>query len=65
MTLVLRNGQQVQVKNYAVMDGIFWDFSKQPSRKIPMSSINLDASAQATQANGGEFPDLTGSPAPR
>ena len=58
VTLVLQNGQRIQVKNYAVMDGVFWDFSKQPSRKIPLSSINLDASAQATQANGGEFPDL-------
>ena len=59
VTLVLQNGQRIQVKNYAVVNGVFWDFSKQPSRKIPLSSINLDASAQATQADGGEFPDLT------
>jgi len=59
ITLVLRNGQQIQVQNYAVMDGVFWDFSKQPARKIPLSSINLQASAEATEANGGEFPDLS------
>ena len=58
VTLVLQSGQQIQVRNYAVMDGVFWDFSKQPTRKIPLSSINLAASAQATAANGGEFPDL-------
>ena len=64
VTLILKNGQRIQVKNYAVMDGVFWDFSKQPSRKIPLSSINLDASAQATQVSGGEFPDLTAKSTP-
>lgn len=58
VTVVLRSGQKLQVQNYAVMGNTFWDFSKQPARKIPISSIDLSASSQATAANGGEFPDL-------
>jgi hypothetical protein len=59
VTLVLRNGQQLQVQNYAVMDQIFWDFSAQPTRKIPIANIDIAASAKATMANGADFPDLS------
>lgn len=58
VTLVLRSGQQLQVQNYAVMDQTFWDFSKQPVRKIPLSSIDIGASEKATKASGGEFPQM-------
>ena len=60
LTLVLRNGQQLQVQSYAVVDQTFWDFTNPAVRKIPLSSIDLAASAKATEANGGEFPQLTG-----
>jgi hypothetical protein len=58
ITLVLRNGQQIQVQNYAVMDHIFWDFTRQPARRIPVSSIDISASTKATEATGAEFPRL-------
>jgi hypothetical protein len=58
VTLILRDGQHLQVQNYAVMDHMFWDFSRQPTRKIPISSIDIAASARATEAKGGEFPQL-------
>jgi hypothetical protein len=58
ITLVLRNGQQMQVQNYAVMDQTFWDFTRQPPRRIPVSSIDIAASTRATEANGAEFPEL-------
>lgn len=58
VTLVLRDGQQLQVQNYAVMDQTFWDFTRQPVRKIPISSIDIAASAKATEAKGGEFPQM-------
>jgi len=54
ITLVLRNGQQIQVQNYAVMDQTFWDFTRQPARKIPVSSIDIAASTRATEAKGAE-----------
>lgn len=60
VTLVLRNGQRLTVNDYAVMDQTFWDFSKQPVYKIPLSNIDLAASQRATEAAGGEFPALSG-----
>lgn len=62
VTLVLLNGQHLQVQNYAVMDQTFWDFSAQPTRKIPISNIDVAASAKATMANGGDFPELNPTP---
>jgi hypothetical protein len=58
VTLVLRNGQQLKVQNYAVMDQTFWDFTSQPTRKIPIANIDIAASVKATTANGGDFPQL-------
>jgi hypothetical protein len=60
LTLVLRDGQQLQVQNYAVTDNTFWDFADRGTRKIPLASIDIAASAKATQANGGEFPQIGG-----
>ena len=61
ITVVLKNGSRVQVQNYAVMGQTFWDFSSQPARKIPVSSINVPESINASNANGAEFPSLTAS----
>ena len=62
LTVVLRDGGQLQVQNYAVMDKTFWDFSAQPVRKIPISNIDVDASIRLTEAKGGEFPRLQATP---
>jgi hypothetical protein len=58
VTVVLRNGQKLQVQNYAVMGDSFWDFSRQPARRIPLSSVDITASTKATEANGGQFPAI-------
>jgi hypothetical protein len=60
ITVVLHSGQQIQVQSYAVMGSTLWDFSTQPARKFPISNIDINASTKATEANGGEFPSLTG-----
>ena len=62
ITLILQSGAKLTVTNYAVMSGVVWDFSKQPSRKIPVSTINLTASQKATEDTGGEFPQLAVTP---
>jgi hypothetical protein len=59
ITLVLRSGQQVKVRDYAIMNRMFWDFTSQRVRKIPLSSIDIAASQRATEAYGGEFPAIT------
>jgi hypothetical protein len=56
--LVLRTGQEMQVHDYAIVDGVFWDFSSQPVRRIPVSNINIPASQKATEDSGAEFPKL-------
>jgi len=58
ITVVLRNGQQLQVSSYAVMNKVFWDFSQQPARRIPVDNIDVAASKKATEAAGAEFPEL-------
>jgi hypothetical protein len=58
ITVVLRDGQRLQVASYAVMGRVFWDFSKQPGRRIPVADIDVAASTKATEAAGGEFPEL-------
>jgi hypothetical protein len=59
LTVVLTNGQTLQVQNYAVMGNVLWDLSSQPVRKIPLSTIDIPASTKATEANGTEFPELS------
>jgi hypothetical protein len=58
VTVVLRSGQKIEVQNYAVMGDSFWDFSRQPARRIPLSSVDIAASAKATEAGGGQFPAI-------
>ena len=58
ITLILRDGQQLSIQNYAIMNQTFWNFSKYPVQKIPVANIDLAASAKATEANGGEFPQI-------
>jgi hypothetical protein len=58
ITLVLHTGQRIQVKNYAVMDHVFWDFSNQTPRRIALSAIDIPASEKATEAAGNDFPQL-------
>ena len=58
VTLVLKNGNKVQSSSFAVMNGVFWDFSKQPARRIPISDVDLAASTRATEESGAEFPEL-------
>lgn len=59
LTVVLTSGQTLEVQNYAVMGDTFWDFSSQPTRKIPLSKIDVAASARASEASGAEFPQLS------
>ncbi len=58
IVVVLKTGQQLHVQSFAVMNGILWNFSGPVARKIPVSSIDVDASTKATEASGGELPSL-------
>jgi hypothetical protein len=41
------------------MDQMFWDFTTQSVKKIPLTSIDVAASEQLSSANGADFPKLT------
>jgi hypothetical protein len=59
LTLIFRDGKQMSVQNYAITGNMLWDFSGNgAARKIPLSSIDIPASTKATEAAGGEFPQL-------
>jgi hypothetical protein len=57
VTVILRDGRRFESSSYAVMDGTFWDFSKSPSRRVPMAQVNVPASVEASAAKGAEFPE--------
>ena len=58
ITLVLRSGKQVQLKSYAVMGKSIWDFNSVPAKRIALSTVDVEASKTATEASGGEFPEI-------
>jgi hypothetical protein len=62
LTVVLHDGQMLQIQNYAVMGDTLWDLSSQPSHRIPVSSIDIPASTKASEASGAEFPQLVPKP---
>ena len=58
VSVVLNGGQTLQIQSYAIVGDTFWDFSSQPVRKIPLSSIDVPASTKASEASGAEFPQI-------
>jgi hypothetical protein len=65
LILILQNGQRLKLQSYAVMNQTIWDFSAQPARSLPVSSIDMTTSQRATEAAGGEFPLLDASVPPQ
>jgi hypothetical protein len=58
VTLVLRDGKTLKLNSYAVMGQQIWDFTAQPAKKIALANIDIAASQKATEAGGGEFPEI-------
>lgn len=56
--VILRDGRRLQVRNYAVMGRVFWDFSARPAKQVPIADIDVAASQRANEAQGIEFPHL-------
>ena len=53
--IILRDGHQVESTNYAIMNQTLWNFTAKPVQKIPLSSIDLSASARANAERGVDF----------
>jgi hypothetical protein len=58
LILIFRDGTRTEVRDFAVVGQTFWDLSGHPTRKFPISQLNLDASIQANEARGVEFPSV-------
>lgn len=58
LILVFRDGTRTEVRDFAVVGQVFWDLSGHPTRKFPISQLNLEASIQANEARGVEFPEV-------
>lgn len=53
--LVYRDGQQAEVQNYAIAGQTLWVFSGQTTRKVPLSDLDLAATARVNEERGVDF----------
>ncbi|MFZ0480864.1 MAG: hypothetical protein WAL71_17115, partial [Terriglobales bacterium] len=53
--LVYKDGHRVGVLNYAIVGDALFDFVEEHARKIPLSELDLAATAKANDALGVEF----------
>lgn len=53
--LVFHDQHKQEVQNYAIVGQTLWNFSGQRTQKIPLSDLDLIATAEANEARGGEF----------
>ena len=55
-TLVFRDGHKMEVHNYAIVGSNLVDLTKSPVlKKIPLDSLDLDATRKANEDNGVDF----------
>jgi hypothetical protein len=54
-TFVYRNGRREDVRSYAIVGQTLWILSEARARKIPLSEIDLEATAKVNEGNGIAF----------
>jgi hypothetical protein len=54
-TLVFRNGQKLDIANYAIVGKTLWVFDEQRARRIALAELDLDATRKLNADNGFEF----------
>jgi hypothetical protein len=53
--LVFRDKHTQEVENYAIVGQTLWIFNEQRATKVPLSSLDVDATAKANEERGLEF----------
>jgi hypothetical protein len=53
--LVFRDKHTQEVQNYAIVGGTLWVFSEQRATKLPLSWLDLEATAKANDDRGVDF----------
>ena len=52
---VYRNGREFQVTDYAIFGHTLWVFGERTARKIPLDTLNLQASKKLNNERGVSF----------
>jgi hypothetical protein len=55
-TLIFRDGKHQDVQNYAVVGKTLWIFNDERAHKVPLDTLDLDATRKANELKGSEFP---------
>jgi hypothetical protein len=53
--LVFRDQHQQEVQNYAIVGQTLWNFAPQHTQRIPLSDLDLVATAKANDERGVDF----------
>ena len=53
--IVLRDGRQLSVRNYAIIGPTVWVLNERTAKKIPLTDLDLSATEEANARNGIEF----------
>ena len=53
--LVFRDKHTQEVQNYAIVGGTVWIFSEQRATKLPLSWLDIEATAKANEDRGVNF----------
>jgi len=53
--LVFRDGHQQEIRNYAIVGPMLWDFGAKGTHKIPLSDLDLDTTRKLNDERGVEF----------
>jgi hypothetical protein len=55
IVLVFRDGHRSEVRNYAIVGPTLWMFSEEQAKKVPLSSLDVEATTKANEQRGIEF----------
>ncbi len=53
--LVFRNGQQREIQNYAIVDGMLWNFTGSRTERIPLAVLDIPATVRVNDDHGVDF----------
>jgi hypothetical protein len=53
--LVFRDGHRQEIRNYAIVGQMLWDFGAKGTHKIPLSDLDLDTTRNLNDERGVEF----------
>jgi hypothetical protein len=53
--LIFRDQHKLEIQNYAIVGQTLWIFSPQRAEKIPLSNLDLTATAKANDERGLSF----------